>query len=203
MLLISYPFNLKFEGIFILDLLIKTSGEYITPHTTMIRFQGKLATFDFNHWQYHIPISDDIASEMMDLNHRRVLIWIKDEGPFHMALMKAKDYWYVLINQDLRNRFNLIEETPFPIYIERDHSEYGHEMPEELQVLMDQDEEGADYFKNLTPGKQRMLVYTVSKVKNPESRMKKALAIIHHLKLSKGKLDYKQLNELIKYYNKK
>ncbi|RAI94122.1 YdeI/OmpD-associated family protein [Algoriphagus yeomjeoni] len=168
----------------------------------MIEFQGKLAAFEFNHWQYHIPISDGISKQMMDENHRRVLVWIKNEGPFHMALMKAKDYWYVLINQELRKRLNLSEETSFSLKIDRDHSEYGHEMPEELQVLMDQDEEGATFFKSLTPGKQRMMVYTVTKVKNPESRMKKALAIIHHLKLVKGKLDYKQLNELIKYYNK-
>ncbi|TXE13565.1 YdeI/OmpD-associated family protein [Algoriphagus aquimarinus] len=168
----------------------------------MIAFQGKLAAFEFNHWQYHIPISDEISSQMMDDKHRRVLIWIKGEGPFHMALMKAKDYWYVLVNHELRTRFNLDEKNPFTIKIDRDHSEYGHEMPEELQVLMDQDEEGANYFKSLTPGKQRMMVYTVTKVKSPESRMKKALAIIHHLKLAKGKLDYKQLNELIKYYNK-
>lgn len=168
----------------------------------MIAFQGKLAAFEFNHWQYHIPISDEISSQMMDVKHRRVLIWIKGEGPFHMALMKAKDYWYVLVNHELRTRFNLDEKNPFTVKIDRDHSEYVHEMPEELQVLMDQDEEGANYFKSLTPGKQRMMVYTVTKVKSPESRMKKALAIIHHLKLAKGKLDYKQLNELIKYYNK-
>ncbi|PZX54169.1 YdeI/OmpD-associated family protein [Algoriphagus chordae] len=168
----------------------------------MIEFQGKLAAFEFNHWQYHIPISKEISSQMMDDKNRRVLIWIKDEGPFHMALMKAKDYWYVLVNQELRSRFKLDEKHTFPIKIDRDHSEYGHEMPEELQVLMDQDEEGAMHFKKLPPGQQRMMVYTVNKVKNPESRMKKALAIIHHLKLGKGKLDYKQLNELIKYYNK-
>tara|TARA_R110002051_G_scaffold311039_1_gene384606 strand:- start:758 stop:1120 length:363 start_codon:yes stop_codon:yes gene_type:complete len=119
-----------------------------------------------------------------------------------MALMKSKDYWYVLVNQDLRTHLKLDGKHLFPVKIERDHSEYGHEMPEELQVLMDQDEEGAHFFKKLTPGKQRMMVYTVTKVKSPESRMKKALAIIHHLKLVKGKLDYKQLNELIKYYNK-
>ncbi|SFU12949.1 Bacteriocin-protection, YdeI or OmpD-Associated [Algoriphagus locisalis] len=168
----------------------------------MIAFQGKLAAFEFNHWQHHIPIPDDISSQMMDKKHRRVLIWINEEGPYHMALMKAKDYWYVLINKELRSRFKLDEMQGFSVKIDRDHSEYGHEMPEELQVLMDQDEEGADYFKKLTPGKQRMMVYTVTKVKNPESRMRKALAIIHHLKLTKGKLDYKQLNELIKYYNK-
>lgn len=168
----------------------------------MIEFQGKLAAFEFNHWQYHIPISDEISTQMMDNTHRRVLIWIKDEGPFHMALMKAKAYWYVLVNQDIRSRFKLDEQHAFQVKIDRDHSEYGHDMPEELQVLMDQDTEGADHFKNLPPGQQRMMVYTVNKVKNPESRMKKALAIIHHLKLAKGKLDYKQLNELIKYYNK-
>ncbi|MEB2783937.1 YdeI/OmpD-associated family protein [Algoriphagus persicinus] len=168
----------------------------------MIEFQGELAAFEFNHWQYHIPISDEISAQMMDDKHRRVLVWIKDGGPFHMALMKSKEYWYILVNQDLRTRFHLVENSVFLVKIDRDHSEYGHEMPEELQVLMDQDKEGADYFEKLTPGKQRMMVYTVTKVKNPESRMKKALAIIHHLKLAKGKLDYKQLNELIKYYNK-
>lgn len=167
-----------------------------------MEFQGKLAAFEFNHWQYHIPVSDEISCQMMDDKHRRVLVWIKDEGPFHMALMKSKEYWYILVNQDLRKRLHLTEESTFGVKIERDHSEYGHEMPEELQVLMDQDEEGAEFFKSLTPGKQRMMVYTVTKVKNPESRMKKALAIIHHLKLTKGNLDYKQLNELIKYYNK-
>ncbi|MEP0710683.1 MAG: YdeI/OmpD-associated family protein [Algoriphagus sp.] len=168
----------------------------------MIEFQGELAAFQFNHWQYHVPLTEEISSQMMDAKHRRVLVWIKDEGPFNMALMKAKDYWYLLINQELRTRFHLDDDTSFSLKIERDHSEYGHEMPEELQVLMDQDEEGAYYFEGLTPGSQRMMIYTVNKVKNPESRMKKALAIIHHLKLAKGKLDYKQLNELIKYYNK-
>lgn len=168
----------------------------------MIEFQGKLASFEFNHWQYHIPLSKEISSQMMDETHRRVLVWIKDGGPYHMALMKSKDYWYILVNQELRMRLHLDEKHSFLVKIDRDHSEYGHEMPEELQVLMDQDEEGAQFFKKLTLGKQRMMVYTVTKVKSPESRMKKALAIIHHLKLAKGKLDYKQLNELIKYYNK-
>ncbi|MFC5623912.1 YdeI/OmpD-associated family protein [Algoriphagus winogradskyi] len=168
----------------------------------MREFQGKLAAFEFNHWQYHVPIPSEISSQLMEAHNRRVLVWIKSEGPFHMALMKAKDYWYVLVNQDLRKRFNLNENSTFQLKIDSDTSEYGHEMPEELQVLMDQDEEGASFFKSLTPGKQRMMVYTVTKVKSPESRMRKALAIIHHLKLVQGKLDYKQLNEMIKYYNK-
>lgn len=166
-----------------------------------MEFIGKLDKFDFNHWHYHIPVPVAVAELMMDENHRRVLIWIKSEGPFHMALMKSKDYWYVLVNQEMRKKYELDESNTFSVRIERDHSEFGHDVPEELQVLLDQEEEGNYYFRSLTPGKQRSLIYIVTTVKNPESRMKKSLAIIHHLKLSKGKLDFRQLNTWIKYYN--
>ncbi|GAA0881297.1 hypothetical protein GCM10009119_42670 [Algoriphagus jejuensis] len=166
-----------------------------------LSFTGTLGRFDFNHWSYHIPVPDDIAAQMMDENHRRVLIWIDGDGPHHMALMKAKECWYILVNQELRKKLSLEEEKVIAVKIGRDHSEFGHDVPEELQVLLDQDEEGNGYFRKLTPGKQRGLVYIVTTVKNPESRMKKSLAIMHHLKLAKGKLDYKQLNVLIKHYN--
>lgn len=168
---------------------------------TQITFSGTLGRFDFNHWSYHIPVPDALAAQMMDAKHRRVLVWIKDGGPYHMALMKAKECWYVLVNQELRTKYDLDGEKSFPVKIARDHSEFGHDVPEELQVLLDQDEEGNNYFRKLTPGKQRGLVYIVTTVKNPESRMRKSLAIIHHLKLAKGKLDFKQLHQMIKHYN--
>lgn len=167
----------------------------------MISFEEKLGKFDFNHWHYHIPVPDAIAEKMIDETHRRVLIWIKESGPYHMALMKAKECWYVLVNQDLRKKLDLNEEKPFSVKIERDQSEFGHEVPDEFQVLLDQDEAGNEYFRSLTPGKQRSLIFILTTVKNSESRMRKSLAIIHHLKLAKGKLDFKQLNEWIKHYN--
>lgn len=167
----------------------------------MISFEEKLGKFDFNHWHYHIPVPDAIAEKMMDETHRRVLIWIKDSEPYHIALMKAKECWYVLVNQELRKKLDLDEERTFSVKIDRDHSEFGHEIPDEFQILLDQDEEGNEYFRALTPGKQRSLIFIVTTVKNSESRMRKSLAIIHHLKLAKGKLDFKQLNEWIKHYN--
>ncbi len=167
----------------------------------MTQFTSVLSKFDFNHWQHHVPVEDKIAAAHMDENNRRVLVWIQEEGPFHMALLKAKTCWYLLINQQLRSRFHLEVGQKVSLRIERDTSEYGHEVPEEFTIMLDQDEEANEIFLKLTPGKQRSLIYLVTKVKNPESRMKKSLAIMHHLRLSKGKLDGKQLNELIKYYN--
>jgi hypothetical protein len=166
-----------------------------------MEFPGTLGKFDFNHWHFHISVPNEIADQLMDEKHRRVLIWIKDSGPYHMALMKAKECWYILVNQGLRKKLELDEKNTFPVKIERDESEFGHEVPEELQVLLDQDETGNNLFRKLTVGKQRSLVYLVSSVKNSESRMRKSLAILHHLKQAQGKLDFKQLNVWIKHYN--
>ncbi|TDQ18913.1 bacteriocin resistance YdeI/OmpD-like protein [Algoriphagus boseongensis] len=166
-----------------------------------MEYLGKVAEFGFNHWSTHIPVPEQIAVELMQNHNRRVLVWIKNEGPLHMALMKGKDYWYLILNKELVKKLNLDENTQVSIRLEKDLSEYGHEVPEEFQVLMDQDEEGMEYFSSLTKGKQRSLIYLVTKVKNPESRMRKSLAILHHLKSAKGKLDFRQLNEWIKHYN--
>lgn len=164
-------------------------------------FQSSLGKFDFNHWHFHFPVPDEIAAVLMDDTHRRVLVWIADVGPYHMALMKAKECWYILINQELRKKHSLDLDTPVSLRMERDYSEFGHEVPEEFQVLLDQDEEGNSHFRKLTPGKQRSLIYLVIQVKNPDSRMKRSLAILHHLKVAGGKLDFKQLNVWIKHYN--
>jgi len=164
-------------------------------------FQSCLDKFDFNHWHFHFPVPDEIATVLMDDVHRRVLVWIAEDGPYHMALMKAKECWYVLINQELRKKHQLEEGAFVTLRMERDHSEFGHEVPEEFQVLLDQDEEGNSHFRKLTPGKQRSLIYLVTQVKNPDSRMKRSLAILHHLKVTGGKLDFKQLNVWIKHYN--
>lgn len=167
----------------------------------MLKFETHLEIFDFNHWSFHVPVPDKVSSQMMDDKHRRVKVKFNSTGPYSMALMKAKEYWYLLINQDIRKKLALEQGSKVAVEIERDQSEYGHDMPEEFQVLLDQDRAGFEYFNSLTPGNQRSLVYIVTKVKSPKSRMKKSLAILHHLKLTKGTLDFKQLNEVIKYYN--
>ena len=105
------------------------------------------------------------------------------------------------MNQELRKKLELDEERSFSVKTDRDHSEFGHDIPDQFQILSDQDEEGNNFFRALTPGKQRSLIFIVTTVKNSESRMRKSLAILYHLKLGKGKLDFRQLNEWIKRYN--
>ncbi|RPA69452.1 hypothetical protein EF405_06580 [Cyclobacteriaceae bacterium YHN15] len=164
-------------------------------------FFSTLENFHSSLWQYHCPVPEVIALQFVEGDNKRIICQLNDLPPYPAALMKTKDYWFILINKSMQERLRIFEGEKLYLTIEKDHSEFGHEMPEELQVLLDQDDLGNQYFYALTKGKQRSLVYLVNKVKNSNSRLNKSLAIIEHLKEVKGKLDYKKLNEKIKYYN--
>ena len=89
------------------------------------------------------------------------------------------------------------------VLIEEEKSEYGMPMPEELALMLSEDETGNVHFHNLTPGNQRTLIYMVSKLKNIDARIRKALGIVEHLNDFNGILDYKALNEKFKEINQR
>ncbi len=162
-------------------------------------FTAPILNFNSKLWGYHFPVPEDIARRYTDGNNRRVKCTINGQIKIQSALMGSKSGWFILLNKELVTKLNHPEEIT--VTMEKDTSEYGMEMPEELAVLLDQDEEGRKHFDALTPGKQRNLIYIVNKVKNTDSRLNKALAIVHHLKEVNGQLDFKMLNETIKHYN--
>jgi hypothetical protein len=148
----------------------------------MKNFTSTLENFHTRLWQFHVPVPDELVEFVIEGGNKRVICYLNEANPFPAALMKSKDYYFILVNQQLRNRIGISEGDKVSVSLEKDHSEYEHEMPEELQVMMDKDEEGYQFFQALTKGKQRALIYLVNKVKNPTSRLNKSLAIITYLK---------------------
>jgi hypothetical protein len=79
------------------------------------------------------------------------------------------------------------------VCLKPDLSPYGMEMPEELATLLEQDEHGKSRFEQLTPGKQRTLMYSIAAVKNPQLRIDRAIRYIENLKkqpLGKESISY-------------
>lgn len=168
----------------------------------VITFNSTLENFHTKLWQFHIPVPQGVISNWEMSGEKRVVVTLNNLRTYPAALLKSKAYYFILANKEIKNTLHLEEGDSVHVSIVEDNSEFGHHMPEEFQVLLDQDREGADFFYQLTKGKQRSLVYLVSTVKNSDSRLKKALAILSHLKNVNGKLDFKLLIEEIKYYNK-
>jgi hypothetical protein len=165
-------------------------------------FQGQLNKDPDQLYYNHILVPNEITDQLLKVKEKRILCQIDDHKPFHAGLISnGKGQYFIIINKNKIKKYKLQPGKPCTVLITKDESQYGMNLPEEMAELFNQDPEGSDYFHNLTPGKQRGLLYIVDKVKSPRIRLIKALIIMEHLKEQRGILDYKVLNQDLK--NKK
>ncbi|HAA13018.1 MAG TPA: hypothetical protein DCE41_15535 [Cytophagales bacterium] len=155
-------------------------------------------------WQYHLAVPLSVAEPYVREDKKRVIVTFLDGTKKHCALMpRGGGEWYIFINQKERKALKVEVGDEVPLTLEVDDSPYGMPVPEELQVLWDQDEEGSKYFHQLTPGKQRTLIHWVSTVKSSDKRITRALVMLNHVKALKGEVDFKQLNAEVKAANQR
>ena len=166
-------------------------------------FTTSLQKFQSDLWGFHLPVPESIATQFIDGNDRRIKCVVNGVLPLQCALMPDNGQYFILMNKPNIKKTGLQIGDPVQVEIEKDHSEYGLDMPASFYALLSQDEEGAGLFHALTMGKQRSLIYIVGKVKSIDSQINKGLAILDHLKTQQGKLDFKLLNEAIKRYNQR
>jgi bifunctional DNA-binding transcriptional regulator/antitoxin component of YhaV-PrlF toxin-antitoxin module len=153
-------------------------------------------------WGHYVIVPDKIAKSFLSKKIKRVICTINDDLNIHAALMPKKDgQAFININKEIRKKYKLEEGSSLMVEIFEDTSKYGMTFPEEMKELMLQDPEGEAVFHKLTPGKQRSLLYLISKPKTSDSRLKKALVILDYLKATGGQLDFKDLNIAFKESN--
>lgn len=168
-----------------------------------MQFTSILEKFDGNLWGHHIIVPDEIYQPFAKTD-RRVICKLNDLKEFHCALMpKGDGQYFININKELRKQLALNIGEEVRVELQKDESEYGMPMPEEMQELLNLDDAGNAYFHQLTRGKQRSLLHIVGKPKTSDTRLKKAVVIIDYLKEVKGKLDFKELQIAFKNANQR
>jgi len=162
-------------------------------------FTAVLGRFNSNLWHFYVPVTTAQAQLFVTGKDRRVLCSLNGTEPFACALMPdGQGDFFININKALRTKLKLREGDSITVALTKDESEYGMPVPEELQELWQQDDEGREMFHSLTPGKQRTLIYMVANAKSSQVRLRRALGILNHLKATGGTIHYKQLQEEIR-----
>lgn len=137
-----------------------------------------------------------------DKNPSRIIVKINGKGAIHRALLPdGSGGYFILINNEICKQYNLEPEEDVRLSIHPDNSEYGMPLPTELEELWAMDEEAYRIFHQLTPGKQRGLIYMIGKPKGSDTRIKKAVQIHEYLKSVNGKLEPREMNAYIKADN--
>lgn len=162
-------------------------------------FESPISAFDNSKlWYFYIMIPNDISDTLIQKS-RRVIATINQTVTFYCALMPdGSGQYFININKEHRNKLKVIKGSMVTVSLTEDTSEYGMPMPEEMQELLYQDEEGSRVFEKLTPGKKRTLLHLIGKIKSSDIRITKSIKIINYLKSVNGNLDFKELNEALK-----
>ena len=161
-----------------------------------MEFTTVVSVFEENLWQYHLPVPLPVAEHFKAATkNNRVICILNDAVQIHAAIMPKGGTYYLMLSKDLRKQLgNLEAGDEVYVQMEKDDSKYGAPMPEEFQEALYADPEADELFHQLTAGKQRTLIYLVSKVKSSNKRIEKAIVILEHLRQHNGEIDFKQLN---------
>ncbi len=169
------------------------------PSKTALQFTSRLEQSHNRLWGGHFGVPISVAQKLVDAGSRRVVCSINGSPEYQCALLPHGDGLYVVsVNKKLRSALGLSFGMAVHVSLRKDESKYGLPMPEELEELLRQDKEGHRLFHSLTAGRQRTLLYTINSAKNTETRLTRAVIIIRHLKANGGKINYRQLSQMLR-----
>lgn len=145
-------------------------------------------------WGAHFLVPDAIANTLIEGSDRRMVCVLNGVLEYPCALIpNGSGRFLVTVNKKNREKLRLQEGSLLQVQLWKDRSEFGLPMPEELAEVMAQDEAGAAYLRDLTPGKMRTFLYWIGQPKSSDIRIERALRVVEHLKKHNGKIVYKEL----------
>lgn len=129
---------------------------------------------------------------------KRVICSINGGESFQCALMPWGELFYIIVNKKKRDEVGVVAGDMVDVVLVKDESKYGLPMPEEFEEVLNQDPEGDRLFHALSKGKQRSMLYLLSRSKDIDLRIHQALIVVEHLKENEGKIIDDVLNRQLK-----
>lgn len=149
-------------------------------------------------WHFLIVEKEIVAKFGFEDKFKRVVCSINGGEAFQCALLPWGELFYIIVNKKKRDEVGLVAGDVVDVVLVNDESKYGLPMPEEFEEVLNQDPEGDRLFHELSAGKQRSILYQLSKPKDIDVRIHQALVIVEHLKENEGKIIDKVLYEELK-----
>lgn len=132
---------------------------------------------------FYFTVPEEVGKAMSDKHSLRVICSAKGVE-FPRALLRNRAGAYRLTgSKALKRKLKLEIGESFEMVMRKDSSKYGMPMPEELDVLLEQDEMGKKAFEALTPGKRRNIIYYVSSAKTEQTRIDRSIYMLERAKM--------------------
>lgn len=147
----------------------------------------------------HLLVPQDIVDQVKSAGITRMKITMNDSIVSYSALISnGRGQHFIIMNKENEKKLKIGLGDKVNVHVQEDTSKYGMPLCPEMEELMRVDDEAVRYFESLKPGQRRNLIYLASKPKSSDIRLVKSLIIMDYLKMTKGILDMKELNQCMK-----
>ncbi|MEM7656469.1 MAG: YdeI/OmpD-associated family protein [Bacteroidota bacterium] len=126
---------------------------------------------------------EEIAPFLM-LESSKVKVSLNGEESFHAALMpKRSGEYFITIGKRIWAPLRLTDGDLVEVHLAVDDESYQVEAPAALMEVLNTDPEAQTIFEQLSPSRQRSLIYLIQGVHSLDKQIKRALRIAKSLKM--------------------
>ncbi|WP_299116704.1 YdeI/OmpD-associated family protein [uncultured Winogradskyella sp.] len=133
-----------------------------------------------------VILPQEHITEFIERKHKRIKVIAStpdNQIEFYAALKREKTGLFrIYFSKAKQKELEVYINDYFTIQVFEDTSKYGVEMSEELEAVLLSDYKAYTIFEELTPGRQRSIIYTISRYKSSQMRIDKAILLTENLK---------------------
>ena len=133
-----------------------------------------------------LVIPDKHAQPFRAAGHSRVAVTARfgeKEFSFHGKLHFYQERYLISFGKRYQKELGVTTSDFFQLQLTENTTKYGVEMPASFEAVLASDPLAFEYFEQLTDGKKRSLIYSISRYKSEQTQIDKALIISENLKL--------------------
>lgn len=162
---------------------------------TVTSFETHIGKLEYLLGVSYLYIPERIVKEMGGLKCGRLICTLNDKESFQCGFMSLrKGDAYITVNKARMTKLKLKIGDQVKVELEKDESEYGLDMCDEMKAYLEQDDEALERFKMLSPGMQRSLIYHISQPKSTDKRIERTMTIFGNMKeIPQGKENFRAL----------
>lgn len=155
----------------------------------MIKLESTIQKLDQKRGGYcYFPINKQLIMQYEKNSKTRFICTIDDSYTFSCGLNHlGEGNYFVMLTKDRMNNIGKSVGDSIAIQLVEDTSKLGIEIPEVLEILLEQDPRLNAKFAQLTPGKQRSIIFQMNKIKDLNKQVAKTIELIDTVDLYRKK----------------
>lgn len=128
---------------------------------------------------FYLTIASDIVNQYKNKRHTRFLCTLENSLTFQCGLNHIGDgNFFIILSSSNLNFVQKKLGDKIHFELNEDPNPLGVDMPEILDVLIEQDKELKAIFDNLTLGKKRNIIHQIIKIKDIDKQIQKSIKLI-------------------------